>query len=74
LSVAVQFHLKKPNEKERARLSELLLQTLERLDGIAMEPGWETCRQDRRNCVVEVQRLQDALDGSVEELSSEIVS
>ncbi|KAJ6499145.1 hypothetical protein C8R45DRAFT_105517 [Mycena sanguinolenta] len=65
LSLAVQYYVKKPNEKERARLSELLLQALERLDGIAMEPGWEGCRQDRRNAVVEAQKLQDMLDAAI---------
>ncbi|KAF7361760.1 BAG domain-containing protein [Mycena venus] len=63
LSPAVQFYLTKPSEKERARLSELLLQALERLDGIAIEREWEACRQDRRNAVIEVQKLQDMLDG-----------
>ncbi|KAJ7268845.1 hypothetical protein B0H12DRAFT_70751 [Mycena haematopus] len=65
LSLAVQLYLKKPNERERLCLSELLSQVLERLDGIAMDSGRETCRQDRRNAVVEVQKLQDMLDAVV---------
>ncbi|KAJ7188083.1 hypothetical protein C8R46DRAFT_1053591 [Mycena filopes] len=64
LSPAVHFFLQKPSEKERTRLSELLLQALERLDTIAMEPGWDVCRQDRRTAVLEVQKLQDILDVS----------
>ncbi|KAJ7217899.1 hypothetical protein GGX14DRAFT_438792 [Mycena pura] len=52
----------KPTRKERAHLSELLLQALERLDGIEMQPGWQTCRQSRRNAVAEVQVLQETLD------------
>ncbi|KAJ6594055.1 hypothetical protein B0H19DRAFT_1246768 [Mycena capillaripes] len=60
LSPAVRFFLEKPSEKERARLSELLLQSLERLDGIPMES--EASRQDRRAAVIEVQKLQDMLD------------
>ncbi|KAJ7680481.1 hypothetical protein DFH06DRAFT_419304 [Mycena polygramma] len=62
LSPAVRFFLENPNEKERARLSELLFQALERLDGIVMEPAWEACRVDRRNCILELQKLQDSLD------------
>lgn len=60
LSPAVRFFLEKPSEKERARLSELLLQSLERLDGIPMQS--EASRQERRNAVIDVQKLQDMLD------------
>ncbi|KAJ7783334.1 hypothetical protein B0H16DRAFT_490133 [Mycena metata] len=64
LAPAIHFFLQKPNEKERTRLSELLIQALERLDGIVMEPEWEACRQGRRTAVLEVQKLQDILDVS----------
>ncbi|KAJ7045672.1 hypothetical protein C8F04DRAFT_444407 [Mycena alexandri] len=65
LAPTIHFFSQKPNAKERTRLSELLIQALERLDGIVMEPEWEACRQSRRTAVHEVQKLQDILDVSV---------
>jgi hypothetical protein len=50
------------DEKERGRLSGLTLQSLERLDGINMEPQWEEARKARRSAVKEVQELQNKLE------------
>ncbi|KAJ7496133.1 hypothetical protein B0H11DRAFT_885830 [Mycena galericulata] len=59
---AVNFFLEKPNEKERARLSELFMQTLERLDSIPVQQEWEEVLQVRRNAVHELQNLQSICD------------
>ncbi|KAK7005647.1 BAG domain-containing protein [Favolaschia claudopus] len=64
LSVALELYLKNPNERGRGLLSELLLQTLVRLDGIAMDSNWTTCRQERKTAIIEVQNLQDMLDAA----------
>jgi len=47
-----------------ARLSELLLQTLLRLDAINAEGGWEEARKERKEAVREVQKVLDRLDGA----------
>ncbi|KAJ6499137.1 hypothetical protein C8R45DRAFT_981240 [Mycena sanguinolenta] len=51
--------------KEQLRLSELLLQSLLRLDAIQTDGEWETARRERKAAVKEVQALLDRLDGSV---------
>jgi len=57
--------LKDPtNQKEHARLGELLLQTLLRLDGIVAEPAWEEARKERKFAVREVQDMLDTLDNA----------
>lgn len=61
LSLAVQFYLEKPNEKERARLSDLLLQATERLDRLPVESGWEICTQEKHKAYTELQELQDKI-------------
>lgn len=48
---------------EHARLGELLLQSLLRLDAINAEGEWEQARKDRKAAVKEVQGLLDRLDG-----------
>ncbi|KAF7288727.1 BAG domain-containing protein [Mycena chlorophos] len=50
-----------PQPKEHLRLSELLLQALLRLDGIAVGE-WEEARKERKVAVKEVQTLLDRLD------------
>lgn len=50
------------HEKEHARLGELLLQSLLRLDGITTEGEWEDARRERKGAVKEVQELLDRLD------------
>ncbi|KAJ7178341.1 hypothetical protein C8R43DRAFT_454327 [Mycena crocata] len=50
------------NDKERGRLNEFSLQLLEHLDAVAIEPGWEQARQERRSAVKQIQKLQDMLD------------
>lgn len=59
------FH-SSPSPKEHARLSELLLQSLLRLDGLAMitDGAWEDARRQRKDAVKEVQSLLDTLDAS----------
>ncbi|TFK54121.1 hypothetical protein OE88DRAFT_1624912 [Heliocybe sulcata] len=47
-----------------ARLSELLLQSLLRLDAINAEGGWEEARKERKEAVREVQKVLDRLDGA----------
>jgi hypothetical protein len=59
--LAVQFYLEKPNEKERARLSDLLLQATERLDRLPVESGWEICTQEKHKAHTELQELQDKI-------------
>ncbi|CAL1707697.1 unnamed protein product [Somion occarium] len=56
---------KKPKEmeQEHARLGELLLQSLLRLDAINAEGEWEDARKERKGAVREVQSLLDRLDG-----------
>ncbi|KAF7376283.1 Ubiquitin-like domain-containing protein [Mycena sanguinolenta] len=51
--------------KEHLRLSELLLQSLLRLDAIQTDGEWETARRERKAAVKEVQALLDRLDGGV---------
>ncbi|KAK7053431.1 hypothetical protein VNI00_004057 [Paramarasmius palmivorus] len=51
-----------PTEKEHLRLSELLLQSLLRLDAITPDPTWESARRDRKAAVKEVQTYIDQLD------------
>ncbi|KAJ7076342.1 BAG domain-containing protein [Mycena belliarum] len=53
-----------PKPKEHSRLSELLLQSLLRLDAITTDGEWETARKERKAAVKEVQALLDSLDGS----------
>ncbi|KZT08378.1 uncharacterized protein LAESUDRAFT_697280 [Laetiporus sulphureus 93-53] len=50
-------------EQEHARLGELLLQVLLRLDAVTAEGEWEEARQERKGAVREVQALLDRLDG-----------
>ncbi|KAJ7901992.1 hypothetical protein B0H14DRAFT_2555584 [Mycena olivaceomarginata] len=59
--LAVQFYLEKPNEKERARLSDLLVQATERLDRLPVESGWEICTQEKHKAYSELQELQDKI-------------
>ncbi|KAI0073373.1 hypothetical protein K474DRAFT_1700380 [Panus rudis PR-1116 ss-1] len=49
-------------EKEHARLGEMLLQSLLRLDAINAEGEWEQARSERKGAVKEVQGLLDKLD------------
>jgi hypothetical protein len=51
-----------PSPQEHARLAELLLQSLLRLDAIVPEPAWADAREERRQAVKEVQEALDALD------------
>ncbi|KAJ6587072.1 hypothetical protein DFH09DRAFT_244939 [Mycena vulgaris] len=55
---------REPDEKERSRLIELLVQCLVRLDGIVVESGWEAGRSNRKRAVDEVLRLLNTLDWS----------
>jgi len=48
--------------KEHIRLSELLLQSLLRLDAIQTDGEWDAARQERKAAVKEVQALLDRLD------------
>jgi len=48
--------------KEKARLSELLLQSLMRLDAIIPERDWTTARSQRKAAVLHVQNLLDQMD------------
>jgi len=50
-------------EQEHTRLSELLLQSLLRLDAIATDGSWALARAERKDAVREVQGLLDRLDG-----------
>ncbi|KAJ7217898.1 hypothetical protein GGX14DRAFT_598528 [Mycena pura] len=50
--------------KEHIRLSELLLQSLLRLDAIVTDGEWEAARRERKAAVKEVQGLLDRLDSS----------
>lgn len=47
---------------EHARLAELLLQSLLRLDAIIADGEWEEARKERKGAVREVQSLLDKLD------------
>jgi len=49
-------------DQEHKRLSELLLQSLLRLDAITADGGWEEARRERKGAVKEVQGLLDRLD------------
>ncbi|KAI0688041.1 hypothetical protein BC835DRAFT_339010 [Cytidiella melzeri] len=49
---------------EHARLGELLLQSLLRLDALNAEGEWEEARKERKTAVREVQALLDRLDGA----------
>ncbi|KAF8070592.1 hypothetical protein FPV67DRAFT_1487952 [Lyophyllum atratum] len=61
----VDYFLRDPtNQKEHARLGELLLQSLLRLDGVTAEPAWEEARKDRKDAVREVQDMLDRLDNA----------
>ncbi|KAJ3724675.1 hypothetical protein C8R42DRAFT_719331 [Lentinula raphanica] len=51
-----------PIQKEHARLSELLLQSLLSLDAIIVDREWEQARQERKTAVKEVQGYLDRLD------------
>ncbi|KAJ7497449.1 BAG domain-containing protein [Mycena latifolia] len=53
-----------PKTKEHIRLSELLLQSLLRLDAITTDGEWEAARRERKAAVKEVQALLDSLDQS----------
>ncbi|KAJ6594058.1 hypothetical protein B0H19DRAFT_1093588 [Mycena capillaripes] len=53
-----------PKPKEHIRLSELLLQSLLRLDAITTDGEWDVARKERKAAVKEVQALLDRLDGS----------
>jgi hypothetical protein len=48
-----------PRPKEHIRLSELLLQSLLRLDAIVTDGEWDTARKERKAAVKEVQALLD---------------
>ncbi|KDQ57806.1 hypothetical protein JAAARDRAFT_35495 [Jaapia argillacea MUCL 33604] len=50
-------------EPTHAKLSELLLQSLLKLDAITPEGGWEQARKERKDAVREVQGVLDRLDG-----------
>ncbi|KAI0829719.1 hypothetical protein BC628DRAFT_1358350 [Trametes gibbosa] len=50
--------------QEHARLGELLLQSLLRLDAITADGEWEAARRERKGAVKEVQALLDRLDGA----------
>ncbi|KAF5370742.1 hypothetical protein D9758_001944 [Tetrapyrgos nigripes] len=52
------------SDKEHARLSELLLQSLLRLDAVSADPEWEHARKERKAAVKEVQGFLDRLDES----------
>nr|GAT56283.1 predicted protein [Mycena chlorophos] len=58
---AIHSEIAAPQPKEHLRLSELLLQALLRLDGIAVGE-WEEARKERKVAVKEVQTLLDRLD------------
>ena len=49
-------------DREHARLAELLLQSLLRLDAINADGEWEEARRERKGAVREVQSLLDKLD------------
>ncbi|KAJ4001560.1 hypothetical protein F5050DRAFT_1803089 [Lentinula boryana] len=51
-----------PIQKEYARLSEMLLQSLLSLDAITVDREWEQARQERKIAVKEVQGYLDQLD------------
>ncbi|KAJ7703040.1 BAG domain-containing protein [Mycena rosella] len=51
-----------PKAKEHIRVSELLLQSLLRLDAITTDGEWEAARKERKAAVKEVQALLDSLD------------
>ena len=51
---------------EHTRLSELLLQSLLRLDAIQPDGSWEAARSERKGAVREVQGLLERLDGGWE--------
>ncbi|KAJ6587073.1 BAG domain-containing protein [Mycena vulgaris] len=55
-------HQHTPKTKEHIRLSELLLQSLLRLDSITTDGEWEAARKERKAAVKEVQALLDSLD------------
>ncbi|KAF9482185.1 hypothetical protein BDN70DRAFT_853942 [Pholiota conissans] len=50
--------------KDYARISELLLQALLRVDGIVPEHEWHTARADRKAAVKQLQGLLDQLDAA----------
>ncbi|GLB37565.1 putative BAG domain containing protein [Lyophyllum shimeji] len=58
------FLLDPTDQREHARLGELLLQSLLRLDGITAEPTWEQARRERKDAVREVQSMLDRLDNA----------
>lgn len=49
-------------KKEHIRLSEMLLQSLLRLDSVHTEPDWESARLQRKEAVKELQMHLDRLD------------
>ncbi|KAJ7703041.1 hypothetical protein B0H17DRAFT_1041361 [Mycena rosella] len=59
---AVNAYQGSSNERERVRISEMLFQALERLDGVALESAWNQARNERRAAVNEVQTLQNRLE------------
>ncbi|KAK7005656.1 ubiquitin-like domain-containing protein, partial [Favolaschia claudopus] len=50
--------------KEHIRLSELLMNSLLRLDSIQPDPDWDAARRERKAAVKEVQALLSKLDGN----------
>jgi len=56
-------HDPQPKTQEHNRLSELLLQSLLRLDAIQTDGTWEAARLERKGAVKEVQGLLERLDG-----------
>ncbi|KAG6833555.1 hypothetical protein H0H87_005206 [Tephrocybe sp. NHM501043] len=65
LTPAVDAFLPHPTDhREHARLGELLLQSLLRLDGIVADPSWDHARKERKDAVREVQDMLDRLDNA----------
>ncbi|KAJ7076343.1 hypothetical protein B0H15DRAFT_955700 [Mycena belliarum] len=62
LTPAVTDFLESPSDREQLRLSELLLQALERLDAVGLESAWTQARTARRKAVKEVQALQISIE------------
>ncbi|KAG6873410.1 hypothetical protein C0995_015835 [Termitomyces sp. Mi166 len=58
------FFLAPTNQKEHARLAELLLQSLLRLDGLTPEASWEQARKERKQAVRDVQDMLHRLDNA----------
>ncbi|THV02407.1 hypothetical protein K435DRAFT_653468 [Dendrothele bispora CBS 962.96] len=58
------FKQEPQSDKEHARLSELLLQSLLRLDAVSTDPEWDHARKERKAGVKEVQSYLDQLDAA----------